>query len=338
MGSLSSSGSHINQQDKVVRHTGDSIDISTLSNDTKIASKSILSQADKLRQLETTMLSLQSRIAWFDSDYSPSLTFDGDRVSRWSEKLSAQRMEGNTNAMFEESILGDPATIVNAPKLAQDRLSDGTTRNALHFDKQGVNMVLYGGASALMFEQGKAFTIVCSFKLDESNIMQNGDFVDIVNCWDGDDEFSRFYFYLNDDAVNGDIRFEVYSDNNYSNGAQISAGIKFQPSKPYVVTIAFNPKQQADLDKLSFRYQGNEPRNYYGFGSGISVWPTNIVYMSIGKHSGSNLAGYRSFIGNFYDMLIFDETLSNSDKILAEEYLAIKCGASQYMTSIIAGR
>lgn len=338
MGSLSSAGGHINQTDKVVRHTGDSIDISTMSNDTKIAAKSILSQADKLKQLETTMLSLQSRIAWFDSDYSNSIVLDGDRVSSWAEKTSNQRLGIDTNTMFEQSIQGDPATIVNAPKLVQDRLANGVVRNALYFDKQGVNMVLYGGASALMFEQGKAFTIVCSFKLDESNIMQNGDFVDIVNCWNGDDEFSRFYFYLNDDTLNGDIRFEVYSDNNYSNGAQISAGLKFQPSKPYVVTIAFNPKPQADLDKLSFRYQGNEPRNYYGFGSGISVWPTNEVYMSIGKHSGSNLAGYRSFIGHFYDMLIFDETLSNSDKVLAEEYLAIKCGASQYMSSITAGR
>lgn len=338
MGSLSSSGSHINQQDKVVRHTGDSIDISTLSNDTKIASKSILSQDDKLKQLETTVISLQSRVAWFDSNYAGSITTEEGRVASWADRLANPRVVGDANRLVEESIGGDPTTIVNAPLLVQEDIGGGVLRNSVYFDKQGTNLVFYGGATQLVFERGKAFTIIFAFKLDNASVSQNGDFVDILNCWDGDSEFSRFYFYLNDDVINGDMRFEAYSDNNYANGIQIAAASKLQTDTPYVVTITFDPKPENDLDKIRLRYNGTESNSFYQFGGGLAVWPIDTVYMSIGKHSGSAVAGYRNYIGHFYEMLIFDETLSNSDKVLAEEYLAIKCGASQYMTSIIAGR
>lgn len=332
MGSLND-GQHISQNDKVARHTGKNIVLSTLSNDTKLADKYELSLSDKLRHLEESIRAIPSRVAWLDASDSDTVTVNGsDEVTRWDDKTG--------NGIYADDSDDDtrrPTYVESAVEI-----SEGVSRNAIRFynDK---NLSLGQQLDSEITGAGKSWTMIMALK-PVNTFTNSNNFVGIINKFD-DNDFS-FYIYFFDDSTASDpatFRTELYAGNNLSNGANIRGGtvdLKDKPTSMLVLTSIYDAAGGDNAERIDqYINREQDVASPFDYGTGMGDITNNGDPLTIGRYSGSDISGfgYSSFDGYFCELLIFNEPLSSTDRKNVEHYLGLKWGAASDMDDIRTG-
>lgn len=332
MGSLNN-GQHISKDDKVVRHVGRNIVMSTLSDDTKLTDKFELSLTGKLKQLEDSIKGMSSRVVWLDASDASTITTNGsNEVTLWNDKTS--------NGVYADD--SDDNTRRPTYELNVIEVGGGITRNAIRFinDK---NLSLGQQLDSEITGAGKSWTIIMALKPVDTFTNSN-DFVGIINKFD-DNDFS-FYIYFFDDETASDpatFRTELYAGNSLSNGANIRGGtvdLKDKPTSMLVLTSVYDAAGGSNSERID-QYINREQdiASPFSYGTGMGHITNNGDPLTIGRYSGSDISGfgYSSFDGYFCELLIFNEPLSSTDRKIVEHYLGLKWGATSDMDDLRIG-
>lgn len=318
-------GQHISQNDKVVRHVGKSIVMSTLSNDLKLTEKFELSYSDKIKHLEDSIKGISSRVAWLDASDLSTVDVENGRVTEWRDKTS-------NGIAADDSDLGAG----NSPQLVSID-AGGVTRSALYFDSNDISLSLGSQLNDHVTGEGKNFTIVLAIK--PNGLVGNADIVDIINKWN--DSHSTFYIYMEDDDVLGTFTIEMYANDNLSNGIKVFGNEHLTNDKVYIATISYDESAGDDTDRVTKYLNRTDDKHSssWSYGAGLNdSLGSNDDPLTIGKHSGSDFGGYRgSFTGHMYEIIIFNEVLSETNRALVEHYLGLKWNATKYMTDLRTG-
>lgn len=323
MGSLNNS-QPIAQRDRVVRHNGAAVVVSQASSDGEFGTKFEKNYNDKLKQLEDSIMGMPSLSLWLDADDSLNMHLtESNKVSSWSNKTGDGVAAGTTND--------------TSPTFVTVDVGSGKTRGALRYNARDQYVSLNEHLDDTVTGAGQSWTMVFAFKLNE-DLNDNGDFIDIITKWD--DAASSIYVYIEDDSDWKTLRTELYSAGNVSNGISTIGTYEVEGDKIYIVTVVYNAAGGDNLERLSHYLNrvDNKHSSSFDFGTGLADITDNDEEFRIGKHAGSDYNGYRgSFLGDFYEFIVFNEALDSTNLKNVEHYLALKWGATKHISDLRSG-
>jgi len=309
----------------IVRHLSHSISLSDSERDVEVDSKSPLSAASDIVQLTNSIASMSNRILWLDANYAPSIILDEGQVSEWYDRLV------NPSIVYEDDTPIKAEEAENALPIQTSVLVGNTPRNVVRFSEAEQSLGLQEVLDSLMTGVGISFTIAlaCSF----SEILHDDNFINIITKWDGDDGYSSFWVYLYDSPTTANLRFEVYSEDDASDGLTIIGTDNILPNRPYVIVVTYDASQPAGLDRCDLFVNGRSVKSptSFSFGDGLADIVDGDASLQIGDHPGDEFAGYKSFKGDMYEILFFNKKIDTAEIDLVTRYLATNSGATQYL-------
>lgn len=310
----------------ITRNLGHEISMTDLDRDAELATKSNMSSSDRLKQLTDSISSMSNRIMWLDADYATSITLDNGQITEWRDR------QLNPLIQYEEGVeLKATQADAGAPAQAVINVGDAT-RKALRFTNEGDALNINEVLDTVMTGPGISFSIAFAIKF--SDIMHNDFFVNIIPKWDGDDSYSSFWVYLYDSPTTANLRFEIYSEDDSSNGVTIIGTDNIVEDRPYIVIVTYDASQSTGLDRCDIIINGRSVKSptSFAFGDAFVDIIDGDASLQIGDHAGSDFAGYRSFNGDLYEVLFFNKKINSDEVHLITDYLAQKWGATQYIS------
>lgn len=307
----------------ITRNLGNEISLSDAERDAEVDSKSPLTSAELMRHYEDSISSISSRVLWLDADHAPSITLDGTNVQAWTDRLVNARItyddatplsatEGDGSLPIQESI------IVN-----------GTERKVVRFSSPRQVLSLNETLDSLITGEGLSFTLAVAGKFGE--ILRNDYFMSILTKWDGDDGYSSFWLYLYDSPTTANVRFEAYSEDDSTNGITAIGTTNISSNVPYSIIASYNTDGLVGLERVAININGAEVKSdtSFEFGDGLVDITDGDASLTIGDHAGSEFAGYKSFVGDLYEIIIFNKALNADEKALLNSYFATKWGVGR---------